>query len=96
MYLLALLPNAMNFRPIAFGVAFGLGGLLEGLYTLGLICIAKYYRGLGISSANGRVVATITSAVSATLIVGCRYLSCRRRGSGRGLDSRSCWLHGCR
>jgi hypothetical protein len=53
MCLLALLPAAMGARPIAFTVAFGLGGFLEGLYTLGLICIAKYYRGFGISAANG-------------------------------------------
>ncbi len=52
-FLLALLPNIMSVKPMAFGVVFGLGGLLEGLYTVGLICIAKYYRGLGISSANG-------------------------------------------
>lgn len=51
--LLSLLPAAMGVKPIAFGVAFGLGGFLEGLYTLGLICIAKYYRGFGISAANG-------------------------------------------
>src|SRR5205807_8574088 len=43
----------MAVKPMAFGAAFGLGGLLEGLYTIGLICIAKYYRGIGISSANG-------------------------------------------
>jgi MFS family permease len=52
-FLLALLPNIMAVKPMAFGAAFGLGGLLEGLYTIGLICIAKYYRGIGISSANG-------------------------------------------
>ena len=52
-FLLALLPNIIGVKPIAFGVVFGLGGVLEGLYTVGLICIAKYYRGLGISSANG-------------------------------------------
>jgi len=51
--LLALLPNIMSIKPLAFATAFGLGGFLEGLYTLGLICIAKYYRGFGISSANG-------------------------------------------
>jgi predicted MFS family arabinose efflux permease len=51
--LISLLPNIMSVKPLAFGVAFGLGGFLEGLYTLGLICIAKYYRGFGISSANG-------------------------------------------
>ena len=55
-YLLALLPDVMGIKPIAFGVAFGLGGLLEGLYTLGLLCIAKYYRGVGISTANGYFV----------------------------------------
>ena len=52
-FLLALLPNVMSIKPLAFGIAFGLGGFLEGLYTVGLICIAKYYRGVGISSANG-------------------------------------------
>jgi len=52
-FLLALLPSIMAHKPLAFGAVFGLGGLIEGLYTVGLICIAKYYRGLGISSANG-------------------------------------------
>src|SRR5207249_2567510 len=52
-FLLAALPSVMGAKPAAFGVAFGLGGLLEGLYTVGLICIAKYYRGIGISAANG-------------------------------------------
>jgi predicted MFS family arabinose efflux permease len=52
-FLLALLPSIMAQKPLAFGAVFGLGGLIEGLYTVGLICIAKYYRGLGISSANG-------------------------------------------
>jgi MFS family permease len=52
-FLLALLPGFMTTKPAAFGIVFGLGGLLEGLYTVGLICIAKYYRGMGISSANG-------------------------------------------
>ena len=51
--LLAVLPNIMGVKPLAFGVVFGLGGFLEGLYTVGLICIAKFYRGVGISSANG-------------------------------------------
>jgi predicted MFS family arabinose efflux permease len=52
-WLLAVLPGLMAHKPLAFGAVFGLGGLIEGLYTVGLICIAKYYRGLGISSANG-------------------------------------------
>jgi hypothetical protein len=52
-FLLAALPSVMAHKPLAFGAVFGLGGLIEGLYTVGLICIAKYYRGLGISSANG-------------------------------------------
>jgi MFS family permease len=56
MLLLALMPYVVNFKPITFGVAFGLGGVLEGLYTLGLICIAKFYRGIGISTANGYFV----------------------------------------
>jgi Major Facilitator Superfamily len=51
--LLTLLPAIVSVKPIAFGVAFGLGGLLEGLYTVGLICVAKSYRGIGISTANG-------------------------------------------
>jgi predicted MFS family arabinose efflux permease len=51
--LLTVLPSVMAHKPLAFGAVFGLGGLIEGLYTVGLICIAKYYRGLGISSANG-------------------------------------------
>jgi len=53
MILLTLLPNIMTVKPIAFGVVFALGGFLEGLYTVGLICIAKNYRGFGISTANG-------------------------------------------
>lgn len=52
-WLLAVLPALMSHKVLAFGAVFGLGGLIEGLYTVGLICIAKYYRGLGISSANG-------------------------------------------
>jgi predicted MFS family arabinose efflux permease len=52
-FLLAVLPTLMAHKALAFGAVFGLGGLIEGLYTVGLICIAKYYRGLGISSANG-------------------------------------------
>jgi predicted MFS family arabinose efflux permease len=52
-FLLTVLPSVMAHKPLAFGAVFGLGGLIEGLYTVGLICIAKYYRGLGISSANG-------------------------------------------
>jgi predicted MFS family arabinose efflux permease len=52
-WLLAVLPALMAHKVLAFGAVFGLGGLIEGLYTVGLICIAKYYRGLGISSANG-------------------------------------------
>jgi predicted MFS family arabinose efflux permease len=51
--LLALLPGLMSHKALAFGAVFGLGGMIEGLYTVGLICIAKYYRGLGISAANG-------------------------------------------
>jgi MFS family permease len=54
--LLALLPMTLNVRSIAFVIAFCLGGLLEGFYTLGLICITKYYRGMGISTANGYFV----------------------------------------
>jgi hypothetical protein len=34
-------------------IALMLGGLLEGLYTIGLICIAKYCRGVDIAAANG-------------------------------------------
>src|SRR5262249_23680543 len=52
-FLLAVLPSLMAHKPLAFGAVFGLGGLIEGLCTGGLICIAKYYRGLGISSAHG-------------------------------------------
>jgi|GEM_PF-6095379 len=55
-FLLALLPAIMSVKPVAFGVAFGLGGLLEGLYTIGLISIVKSYRGVGISTANGYFV----------------------------------------
>ena len=52
-FLLTLLPHAMGFRVAALGVSFMLGGLLAGFYTIGLICIAKYCRGVGISAANG-------------------------------------------
>lgn len=52
-FLLALLPSAMSAQSAAFGISFALGGFLEGLYTIGLICIAKYSRNVGISSANG-------------------------------------------
>ncbi len=34
-FLLALLPAIMSVKPAAFGVAFGLGGILEGFYTIG-------------------------------------------------------------
>jgi MFS family permease len=54
--LLALLPRAMNFQTAAWGVSFLLGGLLEGFYTVGLICIAKHCRSIGISSANGAFI----------------------------------------
>ena len=52
-FLLTALPNIMGFHTAALGASFVLGGLLEGLYTIGLICIAKYCRNIGISSANG-------------------------------------------
>jgi len=55
-FLLALLPAIMSVKPAAFGVAFGLGGLLEGFYTIGRISIVKAYRGVGISTANGYFV----------------------------------------
>jgi predicted MFS family arabinose efflux permease len=55
--LLTLLPNVMAVKPAAFAVTFCFGGLLEGLYTVSLICLTKYYRGIGISSANGCFVA---------------------------------------
>ena len=57
MNLLTLLPNVMAVKPAAFAVTFLFGGLLEGLYTVSLICLTKYYRGIGISSANGCFVA---------------------------------------
>jgi hypothetical protein len=57
MTLLSLLPNVMAIKPAAFTVTFFFGGLLEGLYTVSLICLTKYYRGIGISSANGCFVA---------------------------------------
>jgi MFS family permease len=57
MTLLTLLPNVMAIKPAAFTVTFFFGGLLEGLYTVSLICLTKYYRGIGISSANGCFVA---------------------------------------
>jgi len=53
MVLLSILPNIMAVHTAALGVSFVLGGLLEGLYTIGLICIAKYCRNIGIASANG-------------------------------------------
>ncbi len=51
--LLSLLPKAIGVHAFALGIAFLLGGLLEGFYTIGLICIAKNCRTVGISSANG-------------------------------------------
>lgn len=57
MNLLTLLPNVMAVKPAAFTVTFLFGGLLEGLYTVSLICLTKYYRGIGISAANGCFVA---------------------------------------
>lgn len=51
--LLTLLPKTMSIHAAALGVGFVLGGLLEGFYTVGLICIAKQCRTVGISSANG-------------------------------------------
>jgi hypothetical protein len=48
-FLLALLPAIVSVKPVTFGVAFGFGGLLEGLYTIGLISIVKSSRGVGIS-----------------------------------------------
>ena len=48
-----LLPKTMSIHAAALSVAFVLGGLLEGFYTVGLICIAKQCRSVGISSANG-------------------------------------------
>jgi MFS family permease len=51
--LLTVLPKTMGIHAAALGVGFLLGGLLEGFYTVGLICIAKQCRTVGISSANG-------------------------------------------
>jgi len=51
--ILAMLPNAMGMRALSCCLVFVLGGLLDGLYTIGLFCIAKYCRGIGIASANG-------------------------------------------
>ena len=51
--LLTILPKTMGIHTAALGVGFMLGGLLEGFYTVGLICIAKQCRSVGISSANG-------------------------------------------
>jgi hypothetical protein len=51
--LLMLLPKTMSIHAAALGVGFLLGGLLEGFYTVGLICIAKQCRTVVISSANG-------------------------------------------
>lgn len=47
------LPTLMAHVAGALGAAFVFGGLLEGLYTVGLMCIAKYCRSIGIASANG-------------------------------------------
>jgi MFS family permease len=52
-FLLTLLPNIMGVHGVALVIAFVLGGLLEGFYTVGLICIAKQCRNIGIASANG-------------------------------------------
>jgi MFS family permease len=51
--ILAVLPNAMGVQALAWCLVFVLGGLLDGLYTIGLFCIAKYCRGIGIAAANG-------------------------------------------
>ena len=51
--LLMVLPKTMSLHTAALGIGFLLGGLLEGFYTVGLICIAKQCRSVGISSANG-------------------------------------------
>jgi hypothetical protein len=51
--LLTILPKTMGLHAAALGVGFLLGGLLEGFYTVGLICIARQCRSVGISSANG-------------------------------------------
>lgn len=51
--LLGLLPKMMALHTVALVVAFCLGGLLEGFYTIGLILVAKNCRSVGISSANG-------------------------------------------
>jgi MFS family permease len=51
--LLTVLPDMMGIHIAALVVAFLLGGLLEGFYTVGLICIAKECRTIGIASANG-------------------------------------------
>ena len=48
-----LLPMMMAHFAGALGTSFVFGGLLEGLYTVGLMCIAKYCRSIGIASANG-------------------------------------------
>jgi MFS family permease len=51
--LLTVLPKTMGIHTAALGVSFVLGGLLEGFYTVGLICIARQCRNVGIASANG-------------------------------------------
>jgi MFS family permease len=48
-----VLPTLMANIAGALGASFVFGGLLEGLYTVGLMCIAKYCRSIGIASANG-------------------------------------------
>lgn len=55
---LAMLPSLVNSGLGAVAASFLFGGLLEGLYTIGLICIAKYCRDIGIASANGCFVSS--------------------------------------
>jgi len=51
--LLMVLPKTMSLHSAALGIGFMLGGLRVSINTIGLICIAKQCRSVGISSANG-------------------------------------------
>lgn len=51
--LLALLPFLVAQPALASLAAFGIGGIIEGFYTIGLIYLALRYRGAQLSAANG-------------------------------------------
>lgn len=51
-FLLVVLQYAILVKSVAFLVALLVGGLLEGIYTVGLICLARRYSGQGLCVAN--------------------------------------------